>query len=440
MRRAWQVLTSLRTAALAMTALGVLLLLSVTLPQRQTLGEEAFAEMVASNPAAAFVLSTLGLGNVASSPVFLAVLGLLFVVLTAVIVDRIRATLRRVRFLPPAAATLRARAASDAAVVGPVRPGWLKATRTVLAGFGYEAETVAEDAVWGVKHRRAALGFPLFHVSFFLLLVGGGLIFFTRGVTATRLVEGQELASAGLHVLRQPRWGRLPELRLLLTEVSVAHERGEVTELAASLAGPGGSQAVRVNHPARYGATSILVTGAGLAPSLWLQDEAGFTLDRVAVAVEGPNGSEAVVPLAGSRVRLTLSPLPLAGPLPNRAELATTEVAVAATGEGLARWSGTLRPGERVALGPFSLVLEEVRYWAELRAVTERGGGWLASGFALGVSGLVWRLVWHRREIAVTLRGDMITIHGRSELYHHRFAHEVAAVAEVLRTELEASS
>ena len=51
--------------------------------------------------------------------------------------------------------------------------------------------------------------------------------------------------------------------------------------------------------PAEWGSATLLVNEAGLAPVLWLQDEQGFTLDRVAVPVPVTTArAPTVVPLA----------------------------------------------------------------------------------------------------------------------------------------------
>ena len=71
--------TSRKTTVGLLCVLAVLLLLNVAVPQAAVLGEEAFGEMARSHPGRHFVLVTLGLGRMPTSPIFLGTLGVFFV-------------------------------------------------------------------------------------------------------------------------------------------------------------------------------------------------------------------------------------------------------------------------------------------------------------------------------------------------------------------------
>jgi len=76
---AWRVLTSIRTTLVILLVLSVLLLLNVLVPQAATSGGEALSDVASSSTAARFFLVVLGLAEVSTSPLFLAVVGLFFV-------------------------------------------------------------------------------------------------------------------------------------------------------------------------------------------------------------------------------------------------------------------------------------------------------------------------------------------------------------------------
>ena len=88
-------LTSLRTTALLLALLVLLLLLSILLPQEKTLGPEAFGEILDQGGVKRFFLGTLGLGTMATSPLFLALLGLFFLNLLLVLIKTLGPTLKR---------------------------------------------------------------------------------------------------------------------------------------------------------------------------------------------------------------------------------------------------------------------------------------------------------------------------------------------------------
>lgn len=434
MNRLWRLLTSLKTTAALLVLLALLLLLNVVIPQEAVVGREAFARLAVGSRKAHFFLVTLGLGRMATSPIFLGALALFFLNLMAVLAARAGPTWRRTRPRPRSAAALGAWAATGEGLTGPRPEGFGLATVIeTLRGFGYPARRVAEGMVWGVKHRLAPLGFLIFHLSFFLLCAGGLLLYYTRFVGVVTLTEGQEhdgAAGSYAEVLRMPPLGGAPTLRFTLEEVEPRFDSGEPVHLGASLRFPRGvRQTARVNHPARWGASTVLVQRAGLAPVLWLQDARGFTLDRVAVAAPTRGTEAAEVPLSAGELQVEIEPLGPEAPFPERDQLAAAALTVRVERNGELLFEGPLRPGEAASLGAEGrLVLEDLRYWAGLLVVSERGGGLLIAGFLLGVTGLVWRLLAYRRELAVVWDEQTFTLLGRGEYFRDRFREEMEAV------------
>jgi len=259
-------------------------------------------------------------------------------------------------------------------------------------------------------------------------------------VAGVRVVEGQGFTTADLTEVRRPLWDVAQPLALVVDRIDATLVGSEALHLGVTLAGAGGVQEARINHPARYGATIVLADSAGLAPVLWLQDARGFSLDRVAVVAATRSAQETVVSLADGSVDVVIGGVGSERSFPRRSELQNTALGFQVRRRGEVLFSGVLRPGERAVLGDGALVLEEIRYWVGLRVVSERGGFLLVSGFVLAISALVWRLLWYRREVAVVSRDGKLEVHGRCELYPTRFREELAAVRAVLRRELEASA
>lgn len=433
----WRMATSVRTAAVLLAALAVLLLLNVVIPQRAVVGEAAFAALLEAGSVQRFLLGDLGLGSLATSPPFVLVLTLVVLNLGCVLADRGGVTLRRVRFRPPSVETLRQRAQGDDSLSRPLPEGWsAEAALDALKGLGYRRTRVGAEAVWGVRHRLAPLGFVLFHLSFLLLLAGGVLLHLTRFVAVATVAEGQTFTGEGATVLRRPLWGAAPGLEMTVERVEVDLERGEPVHLGAVLrfpvSGERSLQEAWINHPARVGTTTVLVERAGLAPVLWLQDERGFSLDRV-VAPAPPAGEPPLeVPLAGGRLIVEIAPRPSPEAWPSREQVAATPIALRVLDEGRVLFDGGLRAGQGTLLDGDWLAVPEIRQWVGVRIVSERGSALLVAGFGLGVIGLVWRLSWHRREMAILWDTQRLTLTGRSELFHRRFREELQAVAELV--------
>jgi hypothetical protein len=387
---------------------------------------------------ARFILETLGFGRMATSPIFLTVLGLFFLNLAAVLLARLKPTWHRVALKPRSEKGLRAWARMEETHTGPLPEDW-SAGRLVniLRGYGYHVRRPGKETFWAVKHRTAPLGFLLFHLSFFLICAGGVAIYYTRFVGTAIVSEGQPFRGDYGAIVRAAPLGSPPSLDFTVREVEARMEDGQPVHLAASLffqgAGGGVERWSRVNHPARWGATTILVERAGLAPVLWLQDARGFSLDRVAVPARTFATSTTEVELAGGEWKATVYPLLAGEPFPERRELAGTALDVELWRGDEEVFNGELHPGEAASFEGGRLVLEELRFWVGLRVIRERGGSLLIVGFTLGVIGLVWRLLWYRREIALTWEDGLFRLVGRSEYFSAPFEAELASLARMLR-------
>lgn len=430
--------TSARFTVGLLCVLAFLLLLNVVLPQAAVLGEERYAAVLEQGGAGTrLLLETLGFGRMATSPVFLVVLGLFFLNLAAVLVARLKPTLHRVTLKPRSEKGLRAWARVEETHTGSLPEDWSAARLVrILRGHGYQVRRPGKQTFWAVKHRTAPLGFLLFHVSFFLICAGGVMIYYTRFVGTAVVSEGQTFAGEYGSVVRASPLGPPPALGFTVLEVEARMEDGQPVHLAADLrlqgAGAGGERRSRVNHPARWGAVSILVERAGLAPVLWLQDERGFTLDRVVAPAHTFATSTTEVEMAGGEWKATVYPLFAGEPFPQREELPRTSLDLEVWRGEEELFSGKLRPGQAAAFPGGRLVMEEVRYWVGVRVIRERGGGLLIVGFALGVIGLVWRLLWYRREIALTWEDGVFRLVGRSEYFSAPFEQELASLARML--------
>ena len=438
---------SLRVTVALIALLALLLLLNIVVPQQAVTGPAAWSELLARAPAwQRFLLETVDLGRLPTSPPFVATLVLFFAHLALVLIERAGPAWRRTRAGPAAEAGLMAWARMDERLEAPLPAGWdVGVAASILRGQAFRVRRVGETTLWGVKHRLAPLGFLLFHLSFFLLFAGGLALYYTRFAGSLVLVEGQEFDGHWARVLREPPVGLPPAPSFALTAVEAREEQGQPVHLGATLRFRRAVGAVerraRVNQPAEWGHMRVLVQEAGLAPQLWLQDAQGFTLDRVAVAAAGRGREPAEALLASGRYLVRLDPWVASASFPGRAELGTraVHVAVFPAHHGRARtgatplFEGELRPGQAARVGAERLVLEDLRYWAGLLVVSERGGALLVTGFVLGIGGLVWRLLLYRREVVVSWDRDLFRVVGRSEVFSSAFREELAGLRQALK-------
>jgi hypothetical protein len=420
-------LVSLRTTVVLLLLIAALLLAALIVPQGTVVGEETVRAIATAHPLQSFVLDTLGLSSVATSPLFIALLAMFYVNLAAVLIDRIPRTLARTRVNVPAEAAVEKWVASPRALSGVAAAPLDRSVAAVLRGHGFRPYRAGSRAWYGVKHRSAAIGFLVFHASFFFLAVGGVMIWYTRFAGETRAVEGQSVTAANARLVRMPKAGGVPKIEFSFDRIVPSFERGEATGLRATVRfGDGRAAESWVNHPARDGAASVLVTDIGIAPVLWLQDSRGFGVDRVAVPADRHEAVD--VPLAADVVHVQILPDAGRKDFPSREALQSLPVQIAVRERGREVFRGTLRPGEGAPFPGGRVVLQEVRYWGGLRIVSERGGALLVAGFLLATLGAVWRLLLHRRDVVVSWDGREFRLAGHGEWFADRDRRELMSL------------
>lgn len=438
MRRAWQALTSARATVTVMVALGALLLLNVVMPQEAVLGKQAVARLTEESGAWRFLLHTLGLARLSTSPLFLFVLAAFFLNLALVLLDRAHGTWKRLKFIPPSEAQVRALTLAPSAISFP-RPRGFSQQRAhaVLQRLGYRTSSPGPSTVWALRHRTAVVGFPLFHLSFFVLFAGGVALYLTRFVTNVAAAEGQQFETTDGKVLRTPPLGAPRPQALVVEQVYPRLEGGRPTQLGATLRrlglGEEAAQTAWINQPAEWGPLSVLVEDAGLAPVLWLQDEQGYTVDRVVVLAISTADAPVKAQLGKEGLWAQVRPVSVGPEFPAREALGSFRVELELHRLDQLVWKGQLRAGEHARAGGYTLKLDELRYWVKLRLVHEQGGLLLVVGFLMAVAGLVWRMWWFRREVGVCWDDARVVLVAKVEYFPKAFRDEL----ETLRGDLE---
>ena len=436
LKRVRKLLTSIRTTLGILLVLAGLLLLHIVIPQApaQPVGTP---EPLPTSLGGALIAG-LGLDHIPTSPLFLAALTAFYVNLTAVLVHRTRATIKRTRVVPPTESRIESWLAREAIDTFPRPPGWNRdRVARVLTALGYRVARPGPNSSWAIKNRTSILGFPIFHLSFFVLTAGALMLYYTRFDGIMVLAEGQTFEGGYAAVMRQMSWTRTPVPAVTLHRVDPRLEDGRPVQLGATVTVSGVIEepvTAWINDPVVWSDNTLLIEKAGIAPVLWLQDGQGFTRDRVTAITANLESGPPRIPLAEGELLAVVKPMSLGPDFPVRDQLDTTPINLTVsrpTGETL--FEGEVRPGQVVTVGSGFLKLEEVRYWAYMRLVQERGGALLILGFLLGVAGLVWRMVWYRREVAVGWDDAQVRLTGRSDYFAEAFREELREIATLLK-------
>ncbi len=439
-------LGSLRLTIFLIVALGSIFLLGLWIPQKGVIEYEEYLQWKRNLPTLVATVEALGLMEIYRAPLTLTLWGLFFVNLSLVMWQRLPVVRRRLALPDPL---------PDPCGGGFTWTGRLELPRDwdlgrlfdALRRAGYACHGTAER-FYGIRNRRSPAASLLFHLSFFLLLLGGLISVYTRFVGIVDLAEGETFSGeldryTGKPSL--PRLGGPPQMRVTIRKVTPLIEAHTPTGLRVNLEdGEGRLHTLDINSPFREGIVSLVVKDLGLAPLFILRDRSGRELDGAFVKLNILRGKEDGFRMGGREFRLRFFPDHelVNGEDTTRSEEFRNPVLAILTVDGDRR-TVTRMPyasGARVPLADGELVLARQSFWVRFTVVSERGVYLVYCGFLLACAGLLWRLGFYRREIAGSiLPGEaggaaLLQLAFRSEFYRALGEEEFSSLQHLVKT------
>lgn len=437
-------LGSLRFTIFLIVALGLIFLLGLWIPQKGVIQYEEYLQWKRSLPTLVAAVETLGLMEIYRAPLTLTLWGLFFVNLSLVMWQRLPVVRRRLALpdlLPdPLGGAFPSKARME------LSESWnLYQLFATLRRAGYVCHGTAER-FYGIRNRRSPAASLLFHLSFFLLLLGGLISVYTRFVGIIDLAEGETFSGeldryTGKPAL--PRIGGAPKLRVTIRKVTPLIEAQTPTGLQVNLEdGRSRIHTLDINSPFREGNVSLVVKDLGLAPLFILRDRSGRELDGAFVKLNVLRGKEDGFKMGGREFRVRFFP---DHQLANGKDTTLTEefrnpVLAILTVDGDKRTISRIpyAAGARIPLGETDLVLAQQSFWVRFTVVSEHGVFLVYTGFLLACAGLIWRLGFYRRELAGSVvfgegRGSVLQLAFRSEFYRALGEEEFAALQQQLK-------
>lgn len=441
MKRLLDLLGSLKLTLALLLALAGLFAVGLLVPQKAVIQKELFEQWFRQSPALVRVLDALGLTDVYASPLAAGLWALFFLNLGVVMARRVPSTLRRVRV--------------DGEIPNPEEsPGFPFRQRLTAAPGGLEDLTrffeargftvhAGDARLRAVRYRHAPVATLLFHLSFFLVAAGALASSVTRFEGKVDLGEGEEFTGELAQYAAPPslpRFGRPPRVRFTVEKIESevmgdvpvgvrVHLRDETLV----------RRTIEVNRPYEVGDASFVFVNLGVAPALVLRDAAGSARFAGLMRLNVLQGRTDHFNLLGLRFTARFFPDYVAdarGARSRSEEMKDPALELTAEAPSGRSVSATLRPGETMALGPYTVEFAEWRYWARLYVRAERGLWVIWTGFAVAAVALVWRLIFFRREyVAALLPGGGILLAGRGEYYRALFEEEARALARELEAD-----
>ncbi len=499
---AWRWLRRMRTALYMLAALGFLTLVATFVPQEpnvsSTVAEWRSGEAGPGVPVAR-VLDAVGAFDVYGSGLFVALLLLMYLSLTACLIPRIRAWFRLVRLSRPPVIRRPSEANLTATFATAASPEVVHATaddvltrrrwrRRRHTGDGRTPAQLAAEK--GLVSREG--GSLLFHVSFYVLLAAiivGQLTTFEgqRGV-----VEGEPGFSdaAVSYWLYQPgrwfdesdhdRWQfELDEFHVDWVRDPLAPGAGQPTEFRSevTITPPGGepyAAEIDSNAPLRIGGKRVTQLDWGYAPRVVVEvdgevvhdgfiqptvTDGGFFRGAVKAPAADPDVGLEVFFYPYAPYDETGRPVPTGAPWDEAPmllfrqhrgdlQLGATQQTVNEldTTELESEGGAYLRPGQSVTVGDVEVSFPELRRWVGYQVSSRPAIPALLAGAGLLVGGLIPALYASRRRLWVLTERDeglgstLVTVTGRAFQRPEAFAEEHAAVTAELADAVEATA
>jgi hypothetical protein len=269
------------------------------------------------------------------------------------------------------------------------------------------------------RGRLSPLGNLLFHAGFLFLLTGAYAGVFNSSDRSFMLMEGEDLADSTVSFRVEKITPRYWEDKLLFTDLKADvryPEKGAVE-----------SGVVRMAQPLSIGGSKVSINGIGFAPMYLLKDKNEVELDIGYVRMNiFPPGTEDHFQIPGYPHQIFVSFYPdyemRDGRMASRSmNPVNPAYYVKVFRNKVPSYGGILKPGEEAYFEGLKLSFPEFKYWGQFRIVKNPGFIYIWIAFVLFGTGLVWRLLFYRREIAVVREGDALYLYGNSDYYHGLF-------------------
>lgn len=420
-------LSSIRFTTLLLITLAVIFLLGLWIPQRGLFTKDMYLQWLAASPLLASTLDRIGFTHIYSSPFTITVWIFFFLNLALVMWKRFPLVQRRIdlgeaNLLSPSSASFSDRRTVELSGGGDAAQFMEKLAREGYAIFG------TPEHFCGVKNRYSAVANPLFHLSFFLILLGGLIGIYTNFRGNVVVAEGEsfngelERYDKGLKL---PLTGGPPQISFRVEKIIPEISGNTATQLSAILVDARGKRhTARINHPYVAGNTVCVLKKLGIAPLLVVQDREGNEVDGAYIRLDVLKGKEDRLTFAGHKFTAQFYPdyvkkgdeeysqsLEFKNPV-----LRLTEF----QGEQKMK-SSAVSLGGSFPVGESTITFAEMPYWVSFQVVQERGTGIVYFGAFLASIALAWRLFFYRKDIVCKVEEvdgrQVLQIGWRTEFY-----------------------
>lgn len=422
-------LSSLRFTILLISLLGLIFAIGLWVPQQRLL-KSIYLEWQKQSPDLVAFLDLLGLTTIYTSPITITLWLLFFLNLSLVLWQRWPIIKNRIKL-------------SDARITDPVTVGGYPFRNSYPISSDLDGQkiigllrkshyTVLGDAsgFYGVKNRLAPIAFMLFHLSFFLILLGGLISVYTEFVAYLDLAQGESFQGeiSRYNTSPQPKMpaiGSPPNVSFTVKSIVPHVVRNTPTGIDVQLVdGNGTPHEVDINRPYSTGPSSFVFKHLGVAPFFAIKDSSGKELEKGRYKLDVLQMRSDRFGLAGFTFTATFYPdyVLYEGKRATRSmEFNNPVFFITVEREGKKIAEGLVPKNGALEFAGYRLEMRDMPFWIRFYVVKQRGLSILYAGFAIATIGVIWRLLFYRREIIGAVREQdgvrCLVVAGRSEYY-----------------------
>ena len=296
-----------------------------------------------------------------------------------------------------------------------------------------------------MKNRYSPLAFAMFHISFYLILLGGLISFYTEFIGYVDLAQGEPF-SGELHQYNQnpgprmPKIGSIPDASFTIKSI-VPHVVGNTpTGIDIVLVDQEGHEhSIGINRPYTTGPSSFVFKHLGVAPLFVLKDASGNEIGGNYFKLDVVNGKEDTFRLGDMvfRVHFYTDYLVQNGkPATKSMEFNNPMFVVVAERGGKKIAESAIANKGSMEVAGYRLELRDLPFWVRLYVVKQQGLPIVYAGFFIASIAVIWRLIFFRREIVGAVREQdgvpCLIVAGRSEYYKNLAEDEFSRLFDTL--------
>jgi hypothetical protein len=286
------------------------------------------------------------------------------------------------------------------------------------------------NAFYGVKNRLSPIASALFHLSFFLILIGGLTSFYTQFIAYLELAEGETFQGELARYVQMPaptlpKIGSPPNVAFTIKSIVPLVSGFTETGLKVQLVDDRGrNHVLDINRPYHDDNTSFVLKNLGMAPLFVIKDPAGKEIDGAVVKLNVLKGATDSFSLGDFEFKAKFFPdyVRENGKGATRSQEFNNPVfVILAMRDGKKIAEGAVPRNGALEFAGYRLEMQELRYWVRFSVLKEHGIVIVYAGFAIACLAVIWRLLLYRREIVGAVREEggqrHLVVAARSEFY-----------------------